>query len=97
MTRKNKKKKRSFPRLRIAIGLVIFVGLVSTGWNLWQLHQQVESKLSVLTQEKRTLLEEQEKLKAEIERLNEPSYIEQLAREQLGLVRHGEITIAPKN
>lgn len=94
--KKNKNKKRSLPRLRFVVAFLAFAILGSTGWNLWQLHQQVESQISALTQQKAALVQKQQKLQAEVERLNEPSYIEQLAREQLGLVRRGEITIAPR-
>lgn len=94
--KKNKNNKRSLPRLRLVVAFMAIGILGSTGWNLWRLHQQVESKLSALTQEKAALVQKQQKLQTEIERLNEPSYIEQLAREQLGLVRRGEITIAPR-
>ncbi|MDI6812120.1 MAG: septum formation initiator family protein [Desulfitobacteriaceae bacterium] len=95
--KKKQSKKHSFPRLWRAVSIVAFGILVSTGWNLWQLRQHVEAQLLALTKEKGALVEKQQKLQTEIERLNEPTYIEQLAREQLGLVRHGEITIAPKN
>jgi len=50
-----------------------------------------------LNQQKVLLLNEEKRLKEEIVQLNTPSYIEQLAREQLGLVKHGEILISPKN
>jgi len=56
----------------------------------------MEKQLAILNQEKTGLLQEQIRYENEIVRLNTPSYIEQLAREQLGLVRHGEIIIAPK-
>ncbi|MHB8126029.1 MAG: FtsB family cell division protein [Desulfitobacteriaceae bacterium] len=64
--------------------------------HLWTLHASIEKQLAILNQEKNSLLQQQKRYENEIVRLNTPSYIEQLAREQLGLVRHGEIIIAPK-
>lgn len=60
------------------------------------LQQEVNGKVAELESQKQTLLEEKSGLEQEIVRLNTPSYIEQLAREQLGLVRKGEIMISPK-
>ncbi|SPF54190.1 Septum formation initiator family protein [Candidatus Desulfosporosinus infrequens] len=69
----------------------------SSGWQIWKLHSQVEGQLAQLNQEKVSLLQQQGLLHNEITQLNTPSYIEKLAREQLGLVKHGEILISPKN
>ncbi|MDP4125438.1 MAG: septum formation initiator family protein [Bacillota bacterium] len=69
----------------------------SSAWQLWQLRSQVEGQIASLNQEKTTLLQKEKSLHEEITQLNTPSYIEQLAREQLGLVKHGEILISPKN
>ncbi|TYP50874.1 FtsB family cell division protein [Thermosediminibacter litoriperuensis] len=44
-----------------------------------------------LSQEMSRLVEERDRLKKEIELLNTESYIEKLARDQLGLVKPGEI------
>lgn len=77
----------------------LFLGLALFGSSLWQLWQDkiiIDKQIARLKEEKRQLIEQQENLKAEINLLNTPSYIEQLAREQLGLVRRGEIMIAPK-
>ncbi len=88
-------------KMGLQLGYYIILGLVlvvsaSSFWHLWQLHLQIKGKLGQLNQEKTALLDQQQELKDEIAKLNTPSYIEQLAREQLGLVRHGEIMIAPK-
>ena len=69
----------------------------SSGWQIWKLRTQVEGQLANLNQEKVTLLQQEGLLHDEITQLNTPSYIEKLAREQLGLVKHGEILISPKN
>jgi len=75
--------------------MVAVVG--SSALQIWKLHSQVEGQLTNLNQEKVTLLQQQKLLHEEIAQLNTPSYIERLAREQLGLVKRGEILISPKN
>jgi cell division protein DivIC len=75
--------------------MVAVVG--SSAWQIWKLRSQVEAQLAHLNQEKITLLQQEKLLHAEIAQLNTPSYIEKLAREQLGLVKRGEILISPKN
>ena len=71
--------------------------IASSAWQIWKLRSQVEGQLAYLNQEKVTLLQQEKLLHDEITQLNTPSYIEKLAREQLGLVKHGEILISPKN
>jgi cell division protein DivIC len=75
--------------------MVAVVG--SSAWQIWQLRSKVEGQLAHLNQEKITLLQQEQLLNDEIAQLNNPSYIEKLAREQLGLVKRGEILISPKN
>jgi len=75
--------------------MVAVVG--SSSWQIWKLHSKVEGQLTHLNQEKITLLQQEKLLHDEIAQLNTPSYIETLAREQLGLVKRGEILISPKN
>ena len=78
--------------------LVVFMAIVgSSAWQIWKLRTRVEDQLAQLNQEKTKLLQREKILNDEITRLNTPSYIEQLAREQLGLVKQGEILISPKN
>lgn len=89
-------------RVRIRPGFVLILGLVlaiagSSAWQIWKLRSQVEEQLAQLNQEKAKLLQQEKDLNTEITKLNTPSYIEQLAREQLGLVKQGEILISPKN
>lgn len=87
-------------RLRGGSLFVLFFAFAVVGssiWQLWKLHSQVEEQLASLNQDKVTLLQQEKRIREEITQLNTPSYIEQLAREQLGLVKHGEILISPKN
>lgn len=88
-------------KLRLRPGFCLIIGLLlvlmgSTVYHLSSLHLRTAKQLSVLTQEKESLLQQQRFYEEEIELLNDPNYIEQLAREELGLVKHGEIIIAPK-
>lgn len=90
------------PRVRIRRSSVLILCVVmivvgSSAWQIWKLRSQVEEQLAQLNQEKVKLLQQEKRLNDEIARLNNPSYIEQLAREQLGLVKQGEILISPKN
>ncbi|MEA4902845.1 septum formation initiator family protein [Desulfitobacterium sp.] len=91
--------KKRKPKFRLGTFiLVAFVATVFTtsGWQLYQLQHQVNGKIAQLEVEKEGLLAEKSDLESEIVKLNTPSYVEQLAREQLGLVRKGEIMISPK-
>ena len=97
---KIKTQNRKRVRLRSGSLFVLCITLAvagSSGWQLWKLRSQVEGQLANLNQEKVTLQQKEKNLHDEITQLNTPSYIEQLAREQLGLVKHGEILISPKN
>ncbi|KUO73850.1 MAG: septum formation initiator [Desulfosporosinus sp. BRH_c37] len=90
------------PRVRLRCGTLLILCCVvavvgSSAWQIWKLHSQVDGQLAHLNQEKITLLEQEKNLQAEIVQLNTPSFIEKLAREQLGLVKRGEILISPKN
>lgn len=90
------------PRVRLRLGtLVVLCFMVavvgSSSWQIWKLHSNVEAQLAQLNQEKISLLQQEKLLHDEIAQLNTPSYIEKLAREQLGLVKRGEILISPKN
>ncbi|MDA8229203.1 MAG: septum formation initiator family protein [Desulfitobacterium hafniense] len=97
MTKKTRRARKI--RLRPLGFLVLCFAMTvaaSSFLHLWKLYSDVHYRLNELNQEKAVLIKNQQKLKEEIVQLNTPSYIEQLAREQLGLVRRGEILIAPK-
>ncbi len=96
--RKNKTNSRVRLRRGIVIVLCCMVCVVgSSVWQIWRLNAQVSERLDSLNQEKAKLLQEEKMLQEEIVLLNTPNYIEKLAREQLGLVKRGEILISPKN
>ncbi|HHV63737.1 MAG TPA: septum formation initiator family protein [Peptococcaceae bacterium] len=68
----------------------------SWSYQLFLLDQSMEKEKVELLERRNNLVAANNQLRQEIEKLNTPSYIEQLAREKLGLVRKGEIVIAPK-
>lgn len=99
---RQKIKNHNQPRVRLTSGTILVLCFMvavagSSAWQIWKLHSQVESQLAHLNQEKFSLLQQEKLLHDEIAQLNTPSYIEKLAREQLGLVKRGEILISPKN
>lgn len=90
------RKKLQFRPGHYLIFLIFLAIIGSSVLHLWSLHLRMKTEIAKLNSRKIDLLEKQKNYENEIVRLNTPSYIEQLAREQLGLVRHGEIIIAPK-
>lgn len=97
-----KSNSKNSQRVRIRHSSVLILCLImvivgSSAWQIWKLRSRVEGQLAQLNQEKAKLIQQEKLLNDEITRLNTPSYIEQLAREQLGLVKEGEILISPKN
>jgi len=97
---KSNSKNRQRVRIRhssVLILCLIMVIVGSSAWQIWKLRSRVEGQLAQLNQKKAKLIQQEKLLNDEITRLNTPSYIEQLAREQLGLVKEGEILISPKN
>ena len=94
-------KTQNRPRVRLRYGTILVLCFMvavagSSAWQIFKLHSQVEGKLAHLNLEKITLLQQEKLLNDEIAQLKTPSYIERLAREQLGLVKRGEILISPK-
>lgn len=56
---------------------------------------KMEERLDQLSQEYKEKIEQNQQLKEEIERVKSPAYIEKVAREELGLVKPGEILLIP--
>jgi len=95
----NRKSKRRKKKVHPLFILIIGTALVLAGsWSiqLYKTDLSIEERKAELTQKKNILIAENDKLLQDIEKLNTPAYIEQLAREKLGLVKKGEILIAPK-
>jgi len=87
--------KRKTPRWvkMILAGLALYLLFLfgKGGYELWNLKGQIED----LKLEQSRLMEEQQKLKQELESLNDPEVIEKIARESLGMVRRGETVVLP--
>ena len=90
------KGRKHFRPVRLIILLFAAVLFLSSGWQVYKLHTRVSDEITRLNEQRVQLIEEKKELEDEIVQLNTASYIEQLAREQLGLVKKGEIRIAPK-
>lgn len=73
--------------LALIVGLVGAMAIEPTRQLLLQ-RDRIDQMTADLTHIERT----NERLQARIERLNDPDFLEQRAREQIGLVRPGEIT-----
>lgn len=92
---KNRIKRRTNPLFIVLISIsIVLAG--SWTYQIVELDQSMEKRKTDLIHQKKHMTAQNEKLRDNIEKLNTPSYIEQLAREKLGLVRKGEIIIAPK-
>lgn len=70
-----------------AIGISVFGAFGSTLLQVYRL----EREAAQLAQHQRDLEEQNAQLRAEIQALHTPEYVEKLAREQLGLVKPGEV------
>lgn len=85
----NKRKKRmSLIRwAAVIVGLVILVIAFQRMYSLYELHCQIrEAEIR-----KEELLKENAELKERIEELNDPAVIERKARDDLGMVKPGEV------
>ena len=69
------------------IGVSVFGAFGSTLLQVYRLEREVAQ----LAQHQRDLEEQNAQLRTEIQALHTPEYVEKLAREQLGLVKPGEI------
>lgn len=68
--------------------------LVITARAEWQIYH-LRRELAAAQQRRQSLLEERQALERELRRLADPAYLERVAREELGLVRPGEVLIVP--
>lgn len=79
----------------LASGLVVLLAYMSVGQleTLWTLRQEAEYLEEKLVE----LKEEQEYMEKEIEIMETREWVEQAAREELDLVRPGDMLVIPKN
>lgn len=94
---KTKTKSKSKYRVKKRFFLLFFIFAyvaVCFGQQFYRMHnidQEIDDYLHV----KSELIQEQESLKAEIALLENASYIERIAREDLGLIKPGETLLVP--
>ena len=93
--RKPAKKRKRNPFFAVLLGTALILA-ATWSFQLFELDSSMEERKNELLKQKSIIAAQNDELRQEIEKLNTPSYIEQLAREKLGLVRKGEIIVAPK-
>lgn len=86
--------RRAVPRWAgplIVLGIVIVLGTVfgSAYWDTYQIKREAAR----LARERDDLRKQNALLREEIRLLNTPEYVERIAREQLGLVKPGEVAV----
>ncbi|MCR6545329.1 FtsB family cell division protein [Dehalobacterium formicoaceticum] len=97
MNKMHPKKKK--PKFRVKRRFFLFVGLIvyvsfSFGQQYYAMHQ-MDQEIAGYAQIKNELLQEQKGLEAEMALLENRSHIERIAREDLGLIKPGEILLVP--
>lgn len=100
MAKKGHEKKQSRPRAGILTKAVILVLLAAIGWQLYDLHGQIKNAQTEKEQyaaQVEAQRRENEALKADIEEGPTPEKIEEIARNELGLVKSGEYVFEPGN
>lgn len=75
----------------VGLGVILVLGIAFGGayWDGYQLRREAAQ----LGRERDDLRRQNVQLREEIRLLNTPEYIERIAREQLGLVRPGEVAV----
>lgn len=83
-----KKKSLGLPRLLLFFLLILsLLFLGRKGYEWYGLHAQIEEAKAT----RQELLEEKQQLEEKKEQLNDPDVIEKKARDELGLVKPGEV------
>ncbi|MDW7649808.1 MAG: septum formation initiator family protein [Bacillota bacterium] len=86
--------KQAIPvRKRLVSGLVLLIVLYFTflfATQYWRL-VQLRSTLESIEHDIQVVRQQNEKMLREIERMNSPAYLEEMARQELGMVRSGEL------
>lgn len=100
MEGEQKKERKKGPKRRIPRLTKIFIGLLGVyisfaflmgGYELWQLQKQIKS----LQLEQEMLMQKHNILKEDIDSLHNLEVIEKIARENLGMVKAGEVIVVP--
>lgn len=77
------------------IFIIIFIFLFYKFYINYRQIQDLENRIVKLEDSINLAKEEKNKLKTELENINNPKYIEKIAREELGLVKPGELLLIP--
>ena len=95
---KTQKKKWKPQRVVTAVVVMIFA-LYFVYIMIWQqvTISKKNKEINALEEKVQTATQQTEKLEAELENLNDPAYLEQIAREKLGLVRPNERVFVDAN
>lgn len=93
--KKIRRKKRKVPRylkfILAFLGVYLLFSFLIGGYQIWQLKKEIAQ----YNTQKEELLAKQRELENELTALQEPEMIEKLARENLGMVKEGEILVVP--
>lgn len=81
------KKSLTYTLIGIGIAIAIFLPGFSKLQELREENRNLEKRIDILEKANKELGEEEEKLE------NDPTYIEKIAREKLGMARKGEIIL----
>ena len=92
MSKRRKNKERRFPYSILSVLLLLICGVITLQkYELMDTVEKSQRKLDVLAKEKEDLLEEQEEISDYSAYVKTKQYIEEVAREKLGLVYEDEI------
>lgn len=82
-------------RIHTMFVVLVLIGMAVVLWPAFSWSNQLDGQVQQLSVEKNRLTEKNQALIEEARRLQSPDYVEQLARQELGLVKPGEVPIAP--
>ena len=82
------------PFIIVLVAVIVIIAL----FNFWQNMQKMsklEKEINNIKEEIAAAEAENEELREQLENTNDPEYIEEVAREKLGLVKPGEMLLIP--
>lgn len=84
-----------FKKAMIYLFIIIIIVFAFKLFSNMRKVSQMENRLNNLQQQVERQIEENKELKEEIKRVKSPEYVEKVAREELGLVKPGEMLFIP--
>lgn len=91
-TKKIARSGRRWSRLLI-LAIIAYSGFVCV--NLWQEHHAIGRETGTIKVRLEQLQDQNQQLKQERDQLNNPAYVEKIAREELGMAKPGEVPYIP--